>query len=51
MADLYKQEFFDALMTENPQIHAQRILFKDRLAALRQAKELISLQEIKGERD
>jgi hypothetical protein len=51
MADLYKPELFDVLMRENPQVHSQRIILKERLAALRQAKEVISLQEVREERD
>jgi hypothetical protein len=51
MADLYKPELFDSLLNENPQIQSQRTMFRERLATLKQAKELISLQEIKGERD
>jgi hypothetical protein len=51
MADLYKPELFDVLMRENPQVHSQRIILKERLAALRQAKEVISLQEVREDRD
>lgn len=28
MADLYKPELFDSLLSENPQIHSQRTMFK-----------------------
>ncbi len=51
MSDLYKPELFDVLMRENPQLQSQRVILKERLAALRQAKEVISLQEVRGDRD
>ncbi len=41
MADLYKPENFATLLRENSQVASQRIIFRERLTALRKAKEVL----------
>ncbi len=41
MADLYKPENFTTLLRENSQVASQRVIFRERLNALRKAKEVL----------
>lgn len=41
MADLYKPENFASLLRENSQVASQRVIFRERLVALRKAKEVL----------
>lgn len=41
MADLYRPDNFASLLQENPQIASQRVIYRERLAALRAAKAVI----------
>ena len=49
MAELYKPEMFDILLRENPQVVTQRVVLRERLAALHEAKAVINLTEIREE--
>lgn len=41
MHDLYRPENFAVLLRENPQVASQRKIFRERLIALREAKEVL----------